>query len=66
MKKFYKCLAKDCDRQLEKKYLFCSIECACYSGFSSGCRMPHPIIEFFRNIRRRIIYRFHMLLRSYE
>lgn len=27
-----KCLGPNCERKIEKDYLFCSIECACYAG----------------------------------
>jgi len=30
--KLHKCATKDCDIQIEVKYKFCSIECACYAG----------------------------------
>lgn len=60
----YKCLAKNCNGKLEKKYLFCSIECACYGGFNSGCQVKGKARELFRKIRRTIIYKIHMLIRN--
>lgn len=32
---YRKCKAKDCKRKVEEPYLWCSIECACYSGVYS-------------------------------
>ena len=28
----HKCNAKDCNAEIEEKYKYCSIECACYDG----------------------------------
>lgn len=63
--KRYKCLAKHCDRYIEKQYLFCSLECACYGGFNSGCQVKGKLREAFRKIRRAIIYRIHMIIRRF-
>ncbi|MEK6879106.1 MAG: hypothetical protein AABY22_05830 [Nanoarchaeota archaeon] len=64
--KTYKCLAPGCDRQLEKKYLYCSLECCCYGGFTSGCQVKGPIREFYRRLIRKIIYKIHMIIRSFD
>ena len=42
---YNKCLEKDCKNKVEKPYLYCSIECACYDGCYSVTKgwIKHPI-----------------------
>lgn len=64
MKK-YKCLCNNCDRKLEKNYLFCSLECAAYAGYFTAKYQKNHIIYLFRKIRSLIYYKWHMLLRFF-
>lgn len=63
--KTYKCLAPNCKRKVEKKYLYCSLECGCYGGFVSGYPRKSKLQEAFRKVRRYIIYKIHMLMRIF-
>lgn len=58
-KVFYKCLAENCVIKLEKQYLFCGIECACYSGWIKTHRgiYKYSLIRTIYKIRNYIIHK---------
>lgn len=69
--KTYKCLAKNCNYQLEPNYLFCSIECSVYGKYNLwlfGRNDPKWLwrmkLFFQRNIYQPIYYHFVMLWRK--
>lgn len=59
----YKCLAKGCEIKLEKHYLFCSIECACYNKYMSA-RYDGGIKQIFRLIIQKIIFTYYLITRT--
>jgi len=65
MKKFYKCLTQGCDRKLEKQYLYCSIECACYDRFIM-VRRGTLIQRIILKIYQKIVYKCYMFLRNLD